>query len=99
MPRQPTSPHARGVSEVWTRPTLKRAIESTRRRLGKRLRAIREERGLTQEQAAELAGLHAKYLSRVELGLPNASIAALVALAYAYRLPVAAFFEGLPVPR
>jgi len=53
---------------------------------------------LTQEQAAELAGLHAKYLSRVELGLPNASIAVLVALSVAYGVKVAVFFETASVP-
>jgi transcriptional regulator with XRE-family HTH domain len=64
-----------------------------------RLRAIREERGLTQEAAAELAGIHAKHLSVIEIGKTNIGYGSLVALAYAYQVSIEAFFKGTPVPR
>ena len=39
------------------------------RQLGKRLRHLREERGLTQAQVAEGAGFSAKFISEIERGL------------------------------
>ena len=68
---------------MWERPAITRAIGRAQRRLGLRLKAIREERGLTQEQAAERASIHAKHLGVIEGGKSNATIATLVALAYA----------------
>ncbi len=35
---------------------------------GKKLKQIRKARGLTQEQLAELAGIHEKHISKLELG-------------------------------
>ena len=35
---------------------------------GKRLQQIRKEKGLTQEQLAEMAGVHEKHISKLELG-------------------------------
>lgn len=88
-----------GPSEVRLRPALKKPIEAAQRRLGLRLRQLREERELTQEQAAELAGLHAKHLSVIENAGANVSFTSLVALAVAYKVSLSAFFEGTPVLR
>jgi transcriptional regulator with XRE-family HTH domain len=87
---------------VWARPAIKRAIERARKRLGLRLRQVREAKGLTQEEAAERAGIHAKHLSVIENASPAAksvSFATLVALAYAYEVSLSAFFEGTPTVR
>jgi transcriptional regulator with XRE-family HTH domain len=43
-------------------------------RFGLRLRAVREEVGISQEKLAELAGLHRTYVSSVERGKRNISI-------------------------
>ena len=99
MAARTASSYAHGPSEVWQRPAVKRAIERSRRRLGVRLRAIREERELTQEAAAERAGIHAKHLSVIEIGKTNISFGSLVALAYAYQVSLEALFKGAPVPR
>jgi transcriptional regulator with XRE-family HTH domain len=64
-----------------------------------KLRQLREERDLTQEAAAELAGLHAKHLSVIENGSVNVTFSSLAALAYAYKVSLAALFEGTPVVR
>lgn len=87
------SPHAHGRSEVWARPGLEAAILKERRLLGARLRALRVERHLTQEAAAESIGVHAKHLVRVELGQANVTIASLVAIATAYGVPLRTLFE------
>jgi DNA-binding XRE family transcriptional regulator len=88
-----------GPSEVRLRPALRKPIERAQRALGLQLRQLREDRTLTQEQAAELAGLHAKHLSVIENGGVNVTFSSLVALALAYRVSLSAFFEGTPVVR
>jgi transcriptional regulator with XRE-family HTH domain len=70
-----------------------RALREEQRRLGERLRVLREERGLTQERAAEWIGLHAKHLQRLERGSANVTLATLVATALAYRVSVRSLFE------
>jgi len=99
VPPRSAPDRSHGPSEVWTRPTIKRAIERSRKRLGLRLRTIREEKGLTQELAAERAGIHGKHLGVVEGGGTNVTFATLVALAFAYEVALSAFFEGAPVVR
>lgn len=49
--------------------------------LGARIRELRRERGLTQEELAERAGLHSRYISRVELGGANFGVSVLFDLA------------------
>lgn len=88
-----------GPSEVRRRPSLQKPIEQAQRALGTRLREIRKERDLTQEAAAELAGLHSKHLSVIENGGVNVTFSSLVALAVAYRVSLAAFFDRTPVLR
>lgn len=88
-----------GQSEVRTRIALQKPIETAQRRLGLRLRQLRQERGLTQEAAAELIGLHAKHLSVVENGGVNVTLSSLVGIAVAYKVSLEAFFQGTPVLR
>ena len=49
--------------------------------LGRRLRHLRKERLLTQEEVAERAGLNAKYYAQVERGQRNISIGSLLKIA------------------
>lgn len=100
MPARRSAPdRSHGPSEVWTRPAIKRAIERARKRLGLRLRAIREEKGLTQEEAAERAAIHAKHLGVIEGGGTNPTFGTIVALAFAYEVPLSALFDGSPMIR
>jgi transcriptional regulator with XRE-family HTH domain len=46
--------------------------------LGRRIRAARLDRGLTQDQLAGLADLHEAYLRRIEKGRANPSVAVLI---------------------
>ncbi|WP_458094503.1 helix-turn-helix domain-containing protein [Roseomonas sp. WA12] len=60
--------------------------------LGARLRALRQDRELTLEALAEMAGLDKGYLSRLERGLKNPSIATVLRLSEALDVPVAELF-------
>ncbi|MBN1205457.1 MAG: helix-turn-helix transcriptional regulator [Myxococcaceae bacterium] len=74
--------------EVW--PIIRRE----RKRLGQRLRELRAERGLTQEQAAELIGIHPKYMPRVEAGRANLTVDTLIAASVAYEVTLSDLFSG-----
>lgn len=43
-------------------------------RFGRAIRRIREEQGISQEEAAERSGLHRTYYSGIERGVRNVSI-------------------------
>jgi transcriptional regulator with XRE-family HTH domain len=57
-------------------------------RFGKRVREIRHRRGMSQEKLAELAGLHRTYVSGVERGERNISLANIERLARALAVPM-----------
>jgi transcriptional regulator with XRE-family HTH domain len=63
------------------------------RLLGVQLRRLREDRHLTQEKLAELAGLNYKYVGRIELGKSDPGAYVLVRLAAALRVPIGELFE------
>lgn len=50
---------------------------------GKRVRSLRRERGWTQEQLAEAAGLHENYVSRLETGNQEPGLFVILRLAQA----------------
>lgn len=43
-------------------------------RLGERIRQLRKQKGLSQEQLGELAGLHTNYIGQIERGEKNLTI-------------------------
>ena len=65
--------------------------------LGRRLRAVREEKGLSLRAVADGAGVSESFLSQVERGAASPSVASLRRLAVAMGESVGAFFEGPPV--
>ena len=87
------SKHAHASSELWSRPGLKRAFEKARKQLGQRLKDIRAERELTQEQVAEKAAIHPKHLQRLENGRGNVTLATLVAISKALGVTVEELFQ------
>lgn len=69
-------------------PVIRRELK----RLGMRLRELREKQGLTQEQAAEAIGVHPKSMPRIEGGTANPTVATLVAASVAYKVPLRELF-------
>jgi transcriptional regulator with XRE-family HTH domain len=61
--------------------------------LGKNLRALRKEEGLTLQQLGERVGLSASYLSQVERGVTLPSLSRLTSIAEALGVEVRVFFE------
>lgn len=64
-----------------------------RRELGARLRALRHERGLSQEELAEQADLHRNYVGSIERGERDVGISSLHRLVTALGLSLREFFE------
>jgi transcriptional regulator with XRE-family HTH domain len=58
-----------------------------RRYLGRAVRKLREERGWSQEDFAERAGVHRTYVSGVENGVRNPTITVVAKLAKALGVP------------
>ena len=61
--------------------------------LGKRLRALRDDRELTLAQLGQQVGLSASYLSQIERGVTMPSLSRLTTLAKALDVEVGYFFE------
>lgn len=65
---------------------------NSRELLGRRIRSIRKTRSLTQEELAEAAHVHPKYVSSLELGKENPTLDVLVRLAAALRIELIELF-------
>lgn len=70
-------------------------MEASLRRLGRRLRSLRKEAGLTQPQFAERAMLDEKHYQAMEAGGSNVTFATLIAVAKAHGLSLAELLEGV----
>ncbi|MFN3782495.1 MAG: helix-turn-helix domain-containing protein [Spirosomataceae bacterium] len=62
-------------------------------RFGLRLKGLRQERGLTQEQLAKLCGLHKNYIGMVERGERNPSLKNIEVIANAFDIPISKLME------
>lgn len=59
---------------------------------GKRLRKLRKDKGLTQEELADLAGLHPTFIGAVERGVKNPSLKSISKIAEALEIDLRDFF-------
>ncbi|MBY9068241.1 helix-turn-helix transcriptional regulator [Hyphomonas sp. WL0036] len=66
-----------------------------RKKFGKRLRQLREERGWSQEEFADRAGLHRTYVSAVERGVRNPTLSVLSRLADALAVTLSDLVETI----
>jgi transcriptional regulator with XRE-family HTH domain len=63
------------------------------RTLGRRIRALRERRGWSQERLADEAHLDRSYMSGIERGVRNVSILNLAKIARALSVPLTDLFQ------
>lgn len=99
MTSRRVSVHSHGASEIKSKPAVAAEALRQRKRLGGKLRVLRERAGFTQEEAAEEIGLHVKHLQRLESGRANVTLVTLIACALAYAVPLQALFETERAPR
>ncbi|HWO25778.1 MAG TPA: helix-turn-helix transcriptional regulator [Kofleriaceae bacterium] len=64
------------------------------KRLGTRVRALRRDRELTQEEAAEIAKLDEKHWQDIEGARTNPTVATLVGIARALKVSLSELFES-----
>lgn len=71
-------------------------MSSLRIRFGKKLRQLRRQKDLTQEQLAERADISVEFLSLMERGINSPSFKSLEKLSDALGVPVKELFEFKP---
>jgi transcriptional regulator with XRE-family HTH domain len=64
-------------------------------RLGKRVRALRKQKGWSLEELAERAGMHVTYLSSVERGYRNPTLNVLAAIASALDVTLSSLLKDM----
>lgn len=64
-------------------------------KFGQRIKTLRKERGLSQEDLAELSHLDRTYISGIERGIRNVALRNIEALAQALGVSIAALFEDI----
>mgnify|MGYP001557998477 CR=1 FL=1 len=70
-------------------------MSNIKKTFGKNVRANREAKNLSQEQLADLCGLHRTYISHVECGKRNVSIENIQKIAQALRIKISDLFAGI----
>lgn len=66
--------------------------EEIRVAYGKAVRAIRQDKKISQEELADICGLHRTYISDIELGKRNVSLENIDKIAYALQVKKSEFF-------
>jgi transcriptional regulator with XRE-family HTH domain len=88
-----SSRRSAGKSAAKSEESVDQSSEADRR-LGARIRSLRQAQSITLKDAATQAGVSESFLSQVERGLANPSIASLRRIAQALDQPVATLFVG-----
>ena len=72
------------------------APRSVKSRFGATLRKLRDERGYSQEELAERAGLHRNYIGDIERGERNVALENIIRLAKALSVSPRELFADFP---
>ena len=66
-----------------------------KQQFGERIRSLREERSLSQENLAFLIGVHRTYLGGIERGERNVSLHNIKRIAQAFEMTISQLMEGI----
>ena len=69
--------------------------DQARKRLGQRIRELRQALGLSREELAEEAGIYRTYIGAVERGERNISLDNIIALARALKVSASELLRGV----
>ena len=64
-----------------------------RKRFGKRVKALREAKGWSQEELADRAGMHRTYISAVERAVRNPTLTVIARIAKALKVSITELFN------
>jgi transcriptional regulator with XRE-family HTH domain len=70
-------------------------MQNINRRVGRRIRLLRELRGLSQEELAFCSGLHRAHMGQIERGEYNVTVLTLQKVGLALRTTVSALLKGI----
>ena len=65
------------------------------RKLGERVRALRKEKGFSQEGFADACGLHRTYMGSVERGETNPTLSSLATIARTLKITTSKLLDGV----
>lgn len=65
--------------------------------MGSRVRALREARGISQEDFARAAGIDRAYMGKIERGTQNISVTTAAKIAAALEISLSAMLEGVGI--
>lgn len=77
----------------WRVPTLLRMKTRARELFARRVRELRLERGLSQDELADAAGLHRTYIGTVERGEQSIGVDNVEKIAKALKVPITELFK------
>lgn len=80
---------------VQEKRTPKRTDKAVQRALGQRIREIRLKRGWSQEEFADICGLHRTYMGSIERGERNLTILSILTVAKPLGMTVSQLLSGL----
>jgi transcriptional regulator with XRE-family HTH domain len=70
-------------------------LENIRQRFGARIRDLRAQRGWTQEDLADKAGVGRVFISQLENGHKDVCLGVMEALAGSFKISLAEMFKGI----
>src|ERR1051326_8657697 len=73
-------------------------MQALQQQIGKRIKALREAKGLSQEALAGICNLHRTYIGLIERGERNLSLSTIEVVARGLEVPPSEIFSGTEVP-
>jgi len=70
-------------------------MQGIQKRLGTRVRELRKRKGWSQEELADVSGLHYTYIGSVERGERNLTLRSIQTIASSLRITISELFDGI----